>query len=350
MKNGNNNRRKAGNSRNNKAPAKQQKQQKRSSKQATTSTMKTYALPVSNGYQIRNTVPDSRCIERGHELLSSITLASNTATDTYFEFQMNPASVSFTKTRLQSMSRVYQKYRFKKMSMTIGNVTGTNVGGSLVVGYTENPDFNVGRNPSQTMVAQNGSITAAIWQPIICTASIKDKTKWYNIDQDSSELMQICQGKFVVVVQFAPSVATPVQLPIYFDYEIEFIGSAIQTFVTTGNKYLMPECTVRVTSPGNNQFILDLADPSVNFPSLEIGGSLPPAVNTYLIEPAYEILDVAGIARTARYAVCTFQENPQTYSEFVFFETLDDVRDFKVIPFSVKPSQTLPRTSIIEYF
>jgi hypothetical protein len=316
---------------------------------APTSMMRSVNIPAQQTYQLRNTVPDSRCVFRGHEQISQFSVGPTTPVGTLFKIDLNPADLLYAGSRIQSLCKVFQKYRFRVALLTVGNVTGTSTGGALVVAYSENPDYSVGNNAARTLAAMEGSITSALWMPIDCKASIGDRTKWYNIDSDSNELMQICQGKFMIAVQYPPTTSGDVILPVYLDYEIECMGTAVQNFDVTGQQFPFPNTTV-VDNPigANNQItLINQETTELPFPTLNISTSTGPTGAVYFINPSMTFQDGAGSPVQVQYLACTAQSAGEM--TVVVFETLADVNSWKTLICSQQTTRN-QRVLLQEYF
>jgi len=128
------------------------------------------------------------------------------------------------------------KYRFRSAIIRIQAGLPTTVGGLLVVGYSENPDYEIaGGESARDIFALEGAQSKNLWTNIDVRAPIKDRAKWYNIDVDSSEVMNTVQGTFYVCLQSAMNVVGAMTIPIRLQYQVEFAGTAYQPeFVGSG--------------------------------------------------------------------------------------------------------------------
>lgn len=150
--------------------------------------------------------------------------------------------------RVSNVSRSFQKYRFKSCVLRIQAGLPTTVGGLLVVGYCENPDYELDKeNAARDIFALEGAQSKNLWTNIDSRANIRDRGKWYNIDLDSPEVMNTTQGQFYVCVQSAINVTGTMTIPIRLQYEIEFTGTAYQS-ETLGGAVTVPATIFESTS------------------------------------------------------------------------------------------------------
>jgi len=190
-------------------------------------------IPATMAYTINNRTNINRHTERAKEYLGTIPISGNTPTGRAFVFALNP--LHYPATRFGRLASSYQKFRFRNCRLTIASNFSTTVSGSIIAGYMENPDQEILPEPyifNQVFSATNG-VSQSLWKPIDISARFMDKAKWYNIDNDSDEIMQTTQGKFVIVVQSPVAVTSQVQIPILLEYDIEFMGSATQPLNTS---------------------------------------------------------------------------------------------------------------------
>jgi len=143
--------------------------------------------------------------------------------------------VAYDGTRLKTMASTFQKYRFRGGTKFIVQTQAPTIStGGYVVGYTENPDQDMGEGVAATNNISNlpGATSGPVWESLDVPVGISDKSKWYNVDSDTEEIMMAIQGKFVFQQTAPVSVlgdgnARLVGV-IWLHYEIEFVGNCSQ--------------------------------------------------------------------------------------------------------------------------
>lgn len=183
-------------------------------------------VPLNIGYQTKQISSETPYVMRGSEILSGFNAGPNSTTGEYFELSVNPTTL--TGTRVQSLAKNFQKYRFKRLELKVAVNTSTTTTGSGLVGYFENPDQAISAITALNQIYANpGATQFPWWQQAKIKARITDR-KWYNVDQDSAELMLTTQGKFAIGVVQPPS--QELIVPLIVDYEVEFMGATIQDY------------------------------------------------------------------------------------------------------------------------
>jgi hypothetical protein len=175
-------------------------------------------------------------------------------------FNLNP--LEFQGTRLQTLAKAFQKYRFtNKTKLTMQSQAPSIATGSYVVGYSENPDQDMGTgdNALRSISALDGASSGPVWVAQTIPARISDRSKWYNVDSDTAEIMMAIQGKFVIQQTSPVSViggAESLVAPVWLDWEIEFMGQAVQ--VTEGESsdttYVLPPGVFELAPNTSNTF------------------------------------------------------------------------------------------------
>jgi hypothetical protein len=187
-------------------------------------------VPVEIAYSVRQNAPLNKVhVERASEYIGTFTVSTATPVNTTIVYRMNPSTLAGT--RLQSLSKIYQKFRFRKLRMIVQSSAASTISGLYVMGYNSNPDAELAVNSpmSSTQVfALPGAVSRPFWIVGTADAKIEDRNKWYYVDADSEEVMNTTQGYFAIVVQAPANTTTPTVVPVLLEYEIEFTGSAIQ--------------------------------------------------------------------------------------------------------------------------
>jgi len=200
-------------------------------------------IPVSQAFTIRNSTKASVHREQASEIIGYIGVGPNIPINIPISFYMNPLRMNGT--RINRLASTFQKFRFKYARLRVVSNLPTTITGMLATGYAENPEQAI---PSGADIVNsiyslaNGTITA-LYTPVYTDAVFKDTNRWYNIDDDSEEVMMTTQGKFVLTVAFAASLTSAQTLPVVLDYEIEFMGAAMQ-IESTNPVVQFPACLI----------------------------------------------------------------------------------------------------------
>jgi len=219
----------------------------------------------------------------GTDRIGQVTFGPLSPVGTPIVFKMSPPDLPAT--RLGNMSRNFQLYRFKKMLLTVFSNLPSTAGGGFTVGYAENPDqsFNSGSQLSSQVFSLPGAVAGNMFVPTKLAAHINDKNKWYRIDEDTEEIMNSTQGMFIISVDSLTAITTPITVPVFLEYVIEFKGSAIQKADTTGAVQIFPSAIV---SPVVNQPTRWSVTPIAGEPTSGLVAGKP-----YLIVPGFLILE-----------------------------------------------------------
>jgi len=258
------NTRNVGNSRKNKAPAKKNTKNYKHKQPS----VKTMAVPLNLGYQTRQQNTESIQRIKGSEILQPITFSTTSSTGAFIEIPMNP--LLLVGTRISQLAQNFQKYRFRSLLLRVAVNTSTTTTGSGVLGFMENPDQTIVPSVALNQIyACPGATQFPWWQQGMVAARIGDRNKWYNIDENSSEIMLTTQGKFVVGVVQPPSATLVV--PMLLEYDIEFLGAAIQVQEVGQSSYTFLACafTSIVTGTTRVQFNSSVVQPAASGPTAE---------------------------------------------------------------------------------
>lgn len=195
--------------------------------------------PIVQGVTIQNTSREQVMRITGQEIVGRFDFLNdadyaNLGTFPVGEYDLSP--MAYPGTRMNTLASAFQKYRFtNKTKFLIQTQAPTISTGNYLAGYTENPDQAMGESRAATNNISNlsGAISSPVWQSTEVPVKINDRSKWYNVDADTEEIMMAIQGKFVFQQSSPVSVlgsnVTTLFAPIWLHYEIEFIGNASQT-------------------------------------------------------------------------------------------------------------------------
>lgn len=282
-------------------------------------------IPMEVAYTVRQ--PSNRRVHRetACEYIGDFVILPTSTQGSSSKFMMNP--LKMPRTRLYNLARNYQKFRFTKMSLKIQSSTTTSTNGLYVVGYNSNPDAEYSQATAIPAVFDlPGAQSANVWRTITSVARIEDRNKWYNLDDDSEEVMQTTQGYFAVVVQSPTSATGPLVMPVILEYSIEFSGSAFNT-ENSSAPFIWPAGNWGYNSvTGNYTFV-----PA----SGETAGPIIPVGSSYLINPEYPVSvgddeDTIGVVMG-------------TTASWTFFRTVEDLNNNT--PLQVKRTFDTNRTT-----
>jgi hypothetical protein len=287
-------------------------------------------VPMEIAYTVSQKTTQSVHREKACEYIGNVTFSPSSVIGTAMLFRMNPILLSGT--RLARLASSFQKFRFRRLALTLQSSTTTSTNGLYIVGYNSNPDAEA---PSGQAIpfafdlpgAQSGNV----WRTITSNGRIEDPRKWYNVDPESLEVMQTTQGYFMVVLQSVPSTTGPITFPVILDYEVEFTGSALNP-LSTSPIQLFPAGTFTYNSvSGNYTFAAATGEPA-----------LPTTVNNvgYRLLPSYPITVVDSDGPTLITALIIMP----TALSWAFFASEEDYD--KAIPIMATVTQITPRTTI----
>jgi len=287
-------------------------------------------VPVAQATTVRQNPSPKTHLETACEQIGQFSMSPTTVVGSSQTYSMNPLTLAGT--RLNTLARNYQKYRFRKLAMTVQSSASTATGGLYVVGYNSNPDAELaaGYQAVQQVSALPGSISANAWRTVTVHARLEDPRKWYNLDADSDELMQVAQGYFAIVAQVPASSTGPTSYAVWLDYTVEFTGAAINQVPTVVG--LMPAFTATVDPPGTRTATLVAEPGEPPFPAaLAIGVE-------YSINPPYQLTLSDGTD-----ALCNALFQPIN-GRFAFYKSVEDIQGNS--PLAISATFSVPRTII----
>lgn len=174
----------------------------------------------------------------GTDRIGGITFGPATPLGVPVIFKMSPPDLP--NTRLATMARNFQLFRFKKLVLTVFSNLPSTSGGSFTAAYTENPDqaFTNGTALSSQVFSLPGAVAGNMFVPTKMSAAINDRAKWYRIDEDTEEVMNSTQGMFVISVDSLTAITTAITVPVFLEYVVEFKGSALQKADVSGAPFI----------------------------------------------------------------------------------------------------------------
>lgn len=185
-------------------------------------------IPLAQATSLSQHSKAKNMVFSGFEQVAQLVITADTKPGDTVIVRLSP--ILMGSSRVSNVCRSFQKYRFRSCVLRLQAGLPTTVGGLLVVGYCENPDYELDKNnASRDIFALEGAQSKNLWTNIESRAYFRDKGRWYNIDIDSPEVMNTVQGQFYVCVQSAINVTGKMTIPIRLQYEIEFAGTAYQS-------------------------------------------------------------------------------------------------------------------------
>jgi hypothetical protein len=296
-----------------------------------TSVITSVNIPVETAYTVSQNTNRQIHTERASEYIGTVTFLPTGTPGEFVQFMMSP--LAWPNTRLARLAANYQKYRFRKICLKMQSSTTTAVNGLFVVGYNSNPDAELSIVNSIPFIYDlPGAQSTNFWRTVTSFAQIEDPNKWYNLDLDSSEIMQTTQGYFAVALQVPPNSTGAVTFPVILDYEVQLTGPALNPINTIGVA-VFPSGNFGYNSvTGNFTFVQDTGEPSP--PSLSSG-------QPYLLNPMYNVPTQDGQGNL-------LFESPQiivpTSLSWSWYQTLDAFK--QASPLFVNSSFHAPRTTI----
>jgi len=298
-------------------------------------------IPLQMSYTQRQPQGSTTHVFTFSDMIGYIPINGDTPVGQTWEFPLNPTQLSSTK--LKNLSKNFEKFAFKRARFSVGVNMPTNVSGTYVVGYAENPDqaFTAGVDAPQQVYALARAVTKPYWQRADVDAVFSDRKKKYNIDFDSTETMQTTQGKFVVANVSPPTVAGSeagvgvINVPLFMDYTVEMYGSAIQSTPDTGAPAIWPGGTfTSIGVEGTYEFVPavgEVATPATTYQA------------PYLVNPAFTLTDSQQDV-----VLCPFIAKKVTVptDRYCFYESLDDFNNDNFVKFPVGNVQHTVRTTI----
>jgi hypothetical protein len=264
-------------------------------------------VPMEIAYKVQQNTVQRTHVESSREYIGNVTFLPDNV-NSALVFMMNP--LAMPSTRLARIAANYQKYRFRSMALTMQSSTTTSTNGLYILGYQSNPDASF--PPGQAIAYAfdlPGANSCNVWRTCTSRATIEDPNKWYNVDNDSAEIMSTTQGYFIVVLQTPPSTSGPVTFPVILDYTVEFKGTALNT-LNPNAPLMFPSGTF--SSGGSPTFTVD-PDETISVPAMVAG-------TCYQINPAYTFNLSGSDDRVIGFFSRTgsnyyFYESPDTFNE-----------------------------------
>jgi hypothetical protein len=187
-----------------------------------------------------------------------------------------------------------------------------------MAGYSENPELEIpnGVGAINGVFSLTNGRSASLYTPSEVIARFND-SKWYNIDSDSRELMDSQQGKFCIVTQQASNLTVAVPIPIYLNYEIEFMGNAVQSYANAPTGLLFPACEVNVDATNPDRVSLGPAAGEPPLPGTRL-------LLAYTVVPTFNLTVTPVAGETVQVTAQVIEKVTDTPLRYRFYESVDD--------------------------
>jgi hypothetical protein len=267
---------------------------------------------------------------RFKDQLEDIEVGPSTPSGSLYQYLLNPLRLGG---RLTTLARAFQQFRFRSIEIHVGVNMPTNITGNYTVAYTANPDLDFQPSIASRQVFQlPGAINKPWWQMGKSRANIVDRNKWYNIDSNSSEIMQTTQGKFIICNVSPPSTTAKVVVPIFAEYVIEFANAAYQNPEDPVQSFIIPAGAM-VKGAG----ALYALTPNSGEPPIPI----MPAGKPFYCGPSVSLLDANNDI-----IVCQVIMQPSTTAgTYQFYQTMGDFNESSPISGLGFPNFSFVRTT-----
>lgn len=281
--------------------------------------------------------PVRSAVLTGKEIMGYIQITPSSSTGLLGKELINPLKMSCE--RLKKFVAIYGQYRFKRMELTVQGNLPTTVGGNLYLGYSRNPDLLVPTGPSAPTVisSMENSMSVSVWSTSTFRPAVMTN-EWYNVDDDSLEIMKTTQGAIFVAQGGLYNISGTAEIPLYLSYTVECRGQ--QNFSSeTSPVSLFPSCSYTVTeaSGSTNRWIATrVATETVAFPDLTLS-------QPYMLSPSLEVPTTVGNATATIMSVHARDTNT---IELAFYANLVDYNQGTPIRNVFDATVTLPRYTV----
>lgn len=255
-------------------------------------------VPTEMAYTFTNNTPPATHRERGIDRLAPVSVKSTLPVGQMLgKYMMSP--LYHPGTRLSQIAQSYQLFRFRSARLHFIASLPTATSGAIVMAYSQNPEFDLGSSPNNSLFAMRG-VSTSVFTRASVPMSVGDRNKWYILDADSRELQDTIQGFFAIALDQVVSLTAETMITVCLEYDVEFKDAAVQQFKTSTIVVSVSSGTWTSGSPWNTTCTFS--------PALSAGTS-------YLIVPAYTI--ASGEDQVTATVV--------TYSgtSYTFYESID---------------------------
>jgi len=165
---------------------------------------------------------------QGKEIMGFIRISPGSQSGLSGQQLMNPLTLACE--RLRKFVSIYGQYKFTRMEFTVHGNLPTTVGGNLYLGYSRNPDFTIttGADAPSFISSMENSMAVSVWSTSTFSPRVMTN-EWYNVDDDSSEVMKTTQGILFIATGGIYNITQDVEIPVYLNYVVEARGQQVQT-------------------------------------------------------------------------------------------------------------------------
>lgn len=161
----------------------------------------------------------------GSDWLEADSISQQTVDGTILtEIEVHPSKLGEGDTHLASLSKNFERYRFKRLSFQVVSRSPTTTGGGYLAGFTPDPKQLLAAGPraKRAVRAFAGSVSCPLWQSSKVGCKL-DNVLRYTEGANNDPFFST--GKFFVVLDGQPSLAAPtdrISLSIEVTWTIEF--------------------------------------------------------------------------------------------------------------------------------
>lgn len=189
--------------------------------------MKTTNIPVLQAMTMVQTSKNLPVRLVRSEIVGSVTFLPGAPSGPTSVFPLNP--LSYPNSNLAAMAKNFNKYRFNSAILSTFTSQGSSVGGGITVAFSENPSYSVDiNNGTAEVFALEGAQQAGLWTNLRVNAKFPKETRkmYYYVDPLDREPNTTFQGVFFANQSTPSTATTPITIPIYLSYDVEFIENA----------------------------------------------------------------------------------------------------------------------------
>jgi hypothetical protein len=187
--------------------------------------MMTTQVPLEKAYTLMQTTTERATVVTSKDQIGLWQHVPGAPAGQIIEFRLNPTKLPGT--RMSSLAANFVRFRFKRASIIFKPNSGTNQNGSVVIGFAadSNKQIGPGSLSASTVFQLPGAADAPLFVLTKSDAAIEKKPNWLKITDTGDDINTTEQGTFFIATSSAPTVTGALQVPIFLDYEIEFLES-----------------------------------------------------------------------------------------------------------------------------
>lgn len=256
----------------------------------------------------------------GREIMGYIQISPSSTTGLLGSVLLNPLRLYCE--RLRKFVGIYGQYRFKRLEFLVQGNLPTSVGGNLYLGYSRNPDLTIpsGAEAPTVISSMENSMSVSVWSTSAFAPRV-DTNEWYNVDDDSSEIMKTCQGVLFMAQGGIYNITGPVEIPVYLTYLVECRGQQVQP-VSQGRVQVYPAVEFRSGAadlPNKQWATTVVSGETLAYPALIFD-------TPYFLSPSFEVpaKDDETIRATIMVCNTTGSQPPGAAHNITLYPTLEE--------------------------